>query len=235
MPRMCGLGYEIIMLPLRVLIVDDHRLFRQGLISIMNTRPDLIEVAGEAAGGREAIRLVDQLRPDVILLDIFMPDLNGLQTAKVLRQSHPETAIIMLTSSEEDQHLFEAVRLGAAGYLLKNLDAAELFDLLEGVARGEAAMTRAMAGRLLKGVANRSFNQRSPVEELTEREIEVLKLVARGCSNSQIAEQLYISINTVKSHLKNILGKLQLENRTQVAAFAVRAGLITPLTDQDEE
>ncbi|MBE0409584.1 MAG: response regulator transcription factor [Anaerolineales bacterium] len=223
------------MLPLRVLIVDDHRLFRQGLISIMNTRPDLIEVAGEAAGGREAIRLVDQLRPDVILLDIFMPDLNGLQTAKVLRQSHPETAIIMLTSSEEDQHLFEAVNLGAAGYLLKNLDAAELFDLLEGVARGEAAMTRAMAGRLLKGVANRSFNQHSPVQELTEREIEVLKLVARGCSNSQIAEQLYISINTVKSHLKNILGKLQLENRTQVAAFAVQAGLITPLTKQDKE
>ncbi|MFU8773884.1 MAG: response regulator [Anaerolineales bacterium] len=223
------------MLPLKVLIVDDHRLFRQGLISIMNTRPDLVEVVGEAASGHEAIHLTKQLRPQVVLLDIYMPELDGIQTAKALRQSHPEISIIMLTSSEEDQHLFEAVRLGAAGYLLKDLDAAELFDLLEGVVHGEAAMTRAMAGRLLKGVANRAINQHSLLEELTEREIEVLKLVAKGYSNPQIAEKLYISVNTVKSHLKNILGKLQLENRTQVAAFAVRAGLITPLTDQDEE
>lgn len=223
------------MLPVKVLIVDDHRLFRQGLISIMNTRPDLVDVVGEAACGREAIHLVEQLRPDVVLLDIYMPDLNGLQTARAIRQSLPEAAIIMLTSSEEDRHLFEAVRLGVAGYLLKNLDAAELFGLLEGVARGEAALTRAMAGRLLKCVANKAFDHQSPAEQLTHREVDVLKLVAQGYSNPYIAESLYISVNTVKSHLKNILAKLQLENRTQVAAYAVQAGLVSPLNDSPSE
>jgi DNA-binding NarL/FixJ family response regulator len=219
------------MLPLKVLVVDDHRLFRQGLVSIMKTRPELVEVVGEAAGGKEAIQLAQDLRPDVVLLDIYMPDMDGLQTAKLIRQSMPETAIIMLTSSEDDRHLFEAVRLGAAGYLLKNLDAAELFDLLAGVVRGEAALTRSMASRLLKGVANKSINEHTGVEELSEREIEVLKLVAQGCSNPDIAAALHISVNTVKSHIKNILSKLQLENRTQVAAYAVQAGLLTPLND----
>ena len=217
------------MLPLRVLIVDDHRLFRQGLISIMSTRPDLVQVVGEVAGGREAIQMVERLRPDVVLLDIYMPDMDGLQTARVIHRSLPEIAIIMLTSSEEDKHLFEAIRLGAAGYLLKNLDASELFDLLAGVARGEPALTRAMTGRLLKGVANQSIHQNQLSEELTEREIEVLKLVARGASNLQIAEELFITVNTVKSHLKNILAKLQLENRTQVAAYAIQSGLVLPL------
>jgi len=217
------------MLPLRVLIVDDHRLFRQGLISIMSTRPDLVQVVGEAAGGHEAIQFVTNQQPDVVLLDIYMPDLDGLQTALLIRQAAPSTAIIMLTSSEEDKHLFEAIRLGAAGYLLKNLDANELFDLIAGVARGEAALTRAMASRLLKGVANRTIDQDSIADGLTEREIEVLKLVARGNSNPQIAEELFISVNTVKSHLKNILAKLQLENRTQVATFAVQSGLVSPL------
>jgi two-component system, NarL family, nitrate/nitrite response regulator NarL len=221
--------------PLKVLVVDDHRLFRQGLVSIMKTRPDLVEVIGEAAGGKEAIELAQKLRPEVVLLDIYMPELDGLQTAKILRQVLPETAIIMLTSSEDDRHLFDAVHLGAAGYLLKNLDAAELFDLLAGVVRGEAALTRAMASRLLKGVANKTINQQTGVEELSEREIEVLKLVAQGCSNPDIAEALHISVNTVKSHIKNILGKLQLENRTQVAAYAVQAGLVTPLSDVLDE
>jgi two-component system, NarL family, nitrate/nitrite response regulator NarL len=223
------------MLPLKVLVVDDHRLFRQGLVSIMKTRPELVEVAGEAAGGKEAIQLAQTLRPDVVLLDIYMPDMDGLQTARVIRQALPETAIIMLTSSEDDRHLFEAVRLGAAGYLLKNLDAAELFDLLAGVVRGEAALTRAMASRLLKGVANQAFNEQTGVEELSEREIEVLRLVAQGCSNPDIAGVLHISVNTVKSHIKNILGKLQLENRTQVAAYAVQAGLVTPLSESMSE
>lgn len=215
------------MLPLRVLIVDDHRLFRQGLISIMKTRPDLVQVAGEAASGREALQMVESLHPDVVLMDIYMPDIDGLQTTKIIHQMLPEIAIIILTSSEDDKHLFEAIRLGAAGYLLKDLDANELFDLLVGVSRGEVALTRAMTGRLLKGADNQPGENTTLAAELTEREIEVLKLVAQGASNSQIAEELVITLNTVKFHLKNILNKLQLENRTQVAAYALSNGLVT--------
>lgn len=216
------------MLPLKVLIVDDHRLFRQGLISIMNTRPDLVDVIGEAADGKEAIQLVNTLHPDVVLLDIYMPEIDGLQAIQIIHKSFPEIAIIILTSSESDQHLFEAIRLGAAGYLLKDLDANELFDLLVGVERGEVALTRAMTGRLLKDAGKHSNQNSQPVEELTEREIEVLRLVVRGFSNSQIAEELVITLNTVKFHLKNILGKLELENRTQAAAYAVSNGIISP-------
>lgn len=221
------------MLPLRVLIVDDHRLFRQGLISIMSTRPDLVKVVGEAAGGREAIQLVERLHPDVVLLDIYMPDIDGLQTTRAIHQLLPEIAIIILTSSEDDKHLFEAIRIGAAGYLLKDLDANELFDLLVGVAHGEVALTRAMTGRLLKDAEIHSVRKDNLVEELTEREIEVLKLVAQGASNAQIAEELMITLNTVKFHLKNILGKLQLENRTQVAAYALSNHLFSHHQDGD--
>jgi len=216
------------MLPLRVVIVDDHRLFRQGLISIMNTRPDLVQVVGEAAGGREAIQMVEKQNPDVVLLDIYMPDIDGLQTTRIIHQRLPEIAIIILTSSEDDKHLFEAIRLGAAGYLLKDLDASELFELLQGVERGEVALTRAMTGRLLKDAEKQSVHDDNLVEGLTEREIEVLKLVARGASNAQIADELMITLNTVKFHLKNILGKLQLENRTQVAAYALSKRLVSP-------
>jgi two-component system nitrate/nitrite response regulator NarL len=215
------------MLPLKVLVADDHRLFRQGLIGLMNTRRDLVEVIGEAATGREAVQLAQRLRPDVVLMDIRMPDGDGLQAATQIRQNLPGIAIVMLTASELDEHLYAAVRLGAAGYLLKSLDASELFDLLLGVANGEAAMTRAMAARLLKAVM-RHAAQSGAGDALTEREVEVLRLVAQGASNPQIAEQLNITINTVKVHLRNILDKLQVNNRTQAAAYAVRTGLIPP-------
>ncbi len=215
------------MLPLKVMIVDDHRLFRQGLISIMKTRPDLVKVVGEVAGGKEAIQVVEGLKPDVVLLDIYMPDMDGLQTARVIHGLLPETAIVMLTSSELDAHLFEAISLGAAGYLLKDLDANELFDLLNGVAVGETALTKSMASRLARGVASQSGSKRRISEDLTERELEILKLVARGESNTQISATLFITVNTVKFHLKNILSKLELENRTQAAAFALINGLVS--------
>ncbi len=217
---------------IKVLIADDHKLFRQGLISLMKTRKDLVEVIGEAETGVEAIRLTEQLRPDIVLLDIYMPDGNGLQAARVIRDRVPETAIVILTSSELDEHLNEAVNIGVAGYLLKSLDGNELFDLLSGIQRGEAAMTRAMAARLLKNVA-RAHTTSSEGESLTEREIEVLKLVARGANNAEIAEKLCISVNTVKTHLKNILAKLKLENRTQAATYAVNVGLVSPGTASD--
>jgi DNA-binding NarL/FixJ family response regulator len=213
---------------IRVLIADDHKLFRQGLIGLMKTREDFAEVVGEADTGEEAINLAEQLHPDVILMDIYMPQMDGLQAAKEIRARFPEIAIVMLTSSEKDGHLYEAVKIGVAGYLLKSLDAAELFDLLSGVAKGEPAMTRAMAGKFLKAVANRIVDEEKGEQTLTERELYVLRLVASGASNQEIADKLSISINTVKSHLKNILDKLQLENRTQAATYAVQHGLVPP-------
>ena len=211
--------------PLDVLIADDHRLFRQGLISLMKTRPDLVHVVGEASSGAEAVRMTRSMRPDVVLMDIYMPDGTGLDALRTLMQAGDDVAVVMLTSSELDEHLYESIQLGAAGYRLKNLDADELFDLISGVAQGEAAMTRAMAARLLKNVAGHS-ERPAPVESLTEREVEVLHLVAQGASNPEIAERLCISINTVKTHLKSILDKLQVDNRTQAATYAVQCGLV---------
>jgi DNA-binding NarL/FixJ family response regulator len=211
---------------IKVLIADDHTLFRQGLISLMKTREDLVEVIGEAETGEDTIRLVERLHPDVVLMDIYMPHGDGLYATKEIRKRFSDVAVVVLTSSENDEHLYEAVKLGVAGYLLKSLDANELFELLEGVKEGEAAMTRSMATRLLKGLARRSVDKTRGEEPLTEREQAVLRLVASGASNSKIAEKLSISVNTVKSHIKNIFMKLQLENRTQAAAYAVQSGLV---------
>ncbi len=213
---------------IRVLIADDHKLFRQGLMSLMKTRKDTVEVIGEAETGEEAIQLAEQLKPDVILMDIYMPQLDGLQAARVIHTRHPEIAIVILTSSEKDGHLYEAVESGVSGYLLKSLDADELFTMINGVSHGEAAMTRAVASRLLKGVANRVAQDEKGEISLTEKELLVLRLVASGASNSDIAENLTISVNTVKTHLKNILEKLHLENRTQAATYAFERGLVSP-------
>lgn len=218
---------------IKVLIADDHKLFRQGLISLMKTEDGLVEVVGEAETCMEAIRLAEHLRPDIILLDIYMPDCSGLEAARTIRTRVPEVAIVMLTSSELDEHLNEAVSIGVAGYLLKDLDRKELFDLLSGIERGEAAMTRGMAARLLKSVSRKSLGSMD-ANNLTDRELDVLRLVARGASNLQIAKDLNITVNTVKTHLKNILAKLQLENRTQAAAYALNTGLV-PSAAEDAE
>jgi DNA-binding NarL/FixJ family response regulator len=210
---------------LRVLIADDHKLFRQGLISLMKTREDFVEIVGEAETGLETIEMCHQLNPDLVLLDIYMPDGNGLDAARAIKNNDPKTSIVMLTSSEIDEHLQEAVKIGVEGYLLKDLDADELFSLLSGIEKGEAALTRSMASRLLKNAA-KSRSIENVKEKLTDRELEVLRNVAMGKSNLLIAENLNITINTVKTHLKNILAKLQLENRTQAAAYAIRTGIL---------
>jgi DNA-binding NarL/FixJ family response regulator len=213
---------------IKVLIADDHKLFRQGLKSLMRTRGDIVEVVGEAACGREVLQLAGQLKPDVILMDIYMPGGNGLHITKQIKKQFPNINIVMLTSSEDDEHLYEAVRIGASGYLVKSLDANELFDLLQGVMHGEAAMTSAMAKRLLRRIAKSKTDPDKGEETLTERELAVLRFVASGASNSEIGEELCISVNTVKTHLRNILQKLQLDNRTQAATYAVQHGLVSP-------
>lgn len=213
---------------IKVLIADDHRLFRQGLIGLIETRGDFAQVVGQAATGREAVQLTEQLQPDVVLMDIYMPDGDGLWATKEIRTRFPQVLVVMLTSSESDEHLYQAVQSGASGYLLKDLDATQLFDLLSGVVlHGEVAMTREMASRLLKRVANRADDSTSGEDVLTEREMAVLRLVAIGASNSEIAERLMVSVNTVKSHIANILDKLQLDNRTQAARYALNRGLVS--------
>ena len=216
------------MLPVRVLVADDHRLFRQGLISLMRTRPELIDVIGEAETGLEAVTMASELQPDLVLMDIFMPHGDGLRAAQSIREQHSNIDIVMLTASELDEHLDQAVRIGVSGYLLKNLDANELFNLIEGVERGEAALTRAMAARVLKGMTDRATEHARGEAELTRRETEVLRLLAKGRSNPDIARELNISVNTVKTHISHILRKLQLDNRTQAAAYAVERRLVKP-------
>jgi two-component system NarL family response regulator len=219
------------MLPLRVLVADDHRLFRQGLIGLMKTRKDLVEVIGEAASGREAVRLTGVLKPDVVLMDISMPDGGGIEAAAHIRASYPNTAVVILTASESDEDLYRAVQLGVSGYLFKDLDAEQLFEALTNIERNEAALTRETASRLLKCVAKRSVDPAQGEAVLTERERDVLRLVATGASNQEIADRLMISVNTAKSHIRNILEKLQLENRTQAASYAMNRGLVSPLKD----
>ncbi|MBZ0296389.1 MAG: response regulator transcription factor [Anaerolineae bacterium] len=220
------------MLPLRVIVADDHRLFRQGLIGLMKTRRDLVTVIGEASGGREAVQMTRDLKPDVVLMDIFMPDGDGLEATACICEKFSDVHVVMLTSSEDEEHIYRAIQLGAAGYLLKDLDAEELFNLLMGVEYDEVVMTRAVGARLLRRIGKPHSEHDGLTDELTEREIEVLRLVAQGASNPQIAESLVISINTVKVHLRNILEKLCVENRTQAAAYAVRCGL-APSQDQN--
>ncbi len=215
-------------LPLRTVIADDHRLFRQGLVSLMKTRADLVVIVGEAETAEEAVALCGRLHPDLILLDIYLARESGLEVAVRIRSCYPDVAVVMLTASELDEHLDRAIRLGVSGYLLKDLDAAELFDLVEGVSRDEVAVTRAIASRMLKSLAaseTAAEDRPSRRASLTHREIEVLRLVAGGASNAQIATELHVTVNTVKAHLKRILEKLEVQNRTQAVAHAMRRGL----------
>lgn len=215
---------------IRLLIVDDHNLFRQGLIRILADFDEL-KVVGEASNGREAIALVEQLRPDLVLMDLNMPVMSGPEAARLLSQRFPQIPLVMLTVSDRDEDLFDAIRSGARGYLLKNV---QMNDLLAGIQRvhaGEAIIAPSMAMRLLQEF--RSLAAQAPQEtdesqigELSEREVEVLRLVAQGLANKEIANQLDLSEHTVKSHLRNILEKLQLRSRAHAAAYAVQAGLV---------
>lgn len=209
---------------MRVLIADDHALFRDGVAALLAAWGH--QVVGQASDGEEAIRLADSLAPDLILMDVRMPGVSGLDATAVVKARHPGIAIVMLTVSEDEEDLFTAIRAGAQGYLLKNLEAPRFRAMLEGVSRGEAAITPATAARILEQFVRHERGTGRGPDWLTDRELEVLRLVVQGLRNKEIAATLGISENTAKFHLRNILEKLHAESRTELAARAVREGLI---------
>ena len=211
---------------IRVLVVDDHKLFRDGLIALLEDSEDT-EVVGDAGTGGEAIEKLDSLEPDVVLMDIMMPDMNGIEATKRIRADHPDTHVVMLTMLEDDDSLFAAMCAGAHGYILKGSDKADVLRTVRSVSRGEALFGPAIARRLTalfqhaegKGVSV------SPFPELTDREREVLDLIAEGLDNAAIADRLYISRKTVSNHISNIFTKLHLSDRAQAIVAAREAGL----------
>lgn len=210
---------------MRVLVADDHTLFRNGLRSLLEAQG--ITVVAEARTGREAIELARTHHPDVVLMDLAMPDLDGLAATRLLKAELPTIAVVVLTASEDEADLFEAVKSGAQGFLPKDLEAKALFSLLDGVVRGEPALTPALARKVLQEFA-RPEPQRTErqIPLLTEREREVLDLLVTGVTSTrELAGRLFVSENTVKYHLRNILNKLHLENRAQVIAYVLRQSL----------
>ncbi len=211
---------------MRVLIADDHQLFRDGLKSLLEAYG--VDVVAEARNGREAVELARTHLPDIVLMDLKMPEMGGLDAIRLLGAEMPDIKTVVLTASEDDADLFEAVKSGAQGYLSKNLHASELSELLDGVMLGEPALTPGIARKVLREFARPATPavERGP-DELTDRERDVLELLVTGVtSNRELAARLSISENTVKYHLRNILDKLHLHNRAQVIAYAVREGLI---------
>ncbi len=214
--------------PVRILVVDDHSLFRKGLKSLLDGEPGL-KVVAEATNGREAIEKTRHHEPDIILMDLSMPEMNGLEATRRIKEEMPNARIVILTVEEKDENLFEAVKSGAQGYLLKKIEPQALFDTIRGVLRGEASISRVMASKLMEEFSRQASV--SPLPEaramaLTGREKEILILVSQGKSNKEIATTISVAENTVKNHLKNILEKLHLENRVQAATYALRKGLI---------
>ncbi|HEX6479778.1 MAG TPA: response regulator transcription factor [Ktedonobacteraceae bacterium] len=206
-----------------LLIVDDHQIVRWGIRTFLATQPDII-VVGEAASGEEALQTVVDLVPDVVLMDLMLPGMNGVETTRRLKEISPHTRVIVLTSYHEDEHLFPAIQAGALSYLLKDVGTSELADAVRKAIHGEAMLHPAVAARLVQQVRNPAHEGSALV--LSPREGEVLRLLADGCSNAAIAERLVISEYTVKNHVSNILSKLHLADRTQAAIYAWRTGLI---------
>lgn len=212
---------------LRLLLADDHRMFRQGLRELIE-RKTQFEVVGEARTGREVLEQVDKLRPDIVLLDIQMPELDGISVARQLAVSRPEIKIIMLTMYRQDQHLIDAIKAGVKGYLLKDADAEELLSVIHRVEQGESALDPSLTASVFAAVRRPTAVQ-GMVEPLTDRELDILRLVAAGLDNRSIAAQLYLAEKTVGNRMSEIFQKLNVTNRTQAALVAIQRGLIPPV------
>ena len=217
--------------PIRAMIVDDHALFRRGLEMVLDSEPD-IELVGQASDGTEAVEKAAESLPDVVLMDIRMPRSSGIEACRAMKEAAPSAKIVILTISDEEEDLFEAIRAGASGYLLKDIPLDEVADAVRAVHGGQSLINPSMAGKLLTEfatLAKRDDEERAqelPAPRLTEREMQVLKLVARGMNNRDIAKELFISENTVKNHVRNILEKLQIHSRMEAVMVAVREKLI---------
>ncbi len=216
------------MAKVRVLLADDHSLFREGLAGIIASQPDL-EVVGEANDGLEAFVKAQELKPDLILMDVQMPSMDGLEATRQIKEALPETRIVVLTVRDDDEKLFEALKYGAQGYLLKEIRSQEMLSMLRGAMQGEAALSPSLAGRVLAEFRRLSAHGGTIREEdngLTEREQQVLVQVSRGATDKEVAEALTISLNTVKTHMRNILSKLQVSTRREAARVAKSKGLV---------
>ncbi|RMH00605.1 MAG: DNA-binding response regulator [Chloroflexi bacterium] len=208
-----------------VLLVDDHKVVRQGVRAFLDTQPDL-QVVGEADSGETAVSLAAKFAPDVALMDLIMPGMDGVEATRRLKQVSPRTQIIVLTSYHQDEHIFPAIRAGALSYLLKDVGPDELADAIRKAARGEAVLHPQVAARVVQELHGSRSEKVNPFTELTDRELDVLRLIANGRSNAEIAAELVISEKTVKSHVSNILSKLHLADRTQAAVYAWREGIV---------
>ncbi|ABD10149.1 DNA-binding response regulator [Frankia sp. CcI156] len=215
--------------PIRVLIVDDHALFRRGLEMVLGQEVD-IEVVGEAADGAEAVTMAKEMAPDIVLMDVRMPRRGGIDATSAIKEAVPSAKIVMLTISDEEADLYDAIKAGAMGYLLKEISIDEVAADIRAVYGGQSLISPSMASKLLSEFAamikNKDDRPQLPTPRLTDREMEVLRLVAKGMNNRDIAKQLYISENTVKNHIRNILEKLQLHSRMEAVVYAVREKLL---------
>lgn len=215
----------------RILIVDNQALFREGLRTLLSVRPDL-EVIGEAGDGKEAIQMAAQLQPDIILMDLRMPVLDGVAATRRIAATNPDCRIIVLTTFDDDEHIFDGLRAGAVGYLLKDVPSEQLVEAIRATARGESFLQPSVAAKVVAEFARLAVNQPSTagrqalVEPLSERETEILQALATGASNKEIAAKLFIAEGTVKNHITSILGKLNVRDRTQAALKAKDLGLI---------
>jgi len=210
---------------IRVLIVDDHHVVRKGLVFFLRTQKDL-DIIGEAANGKEAVELAKSLKPDIILMDLVMPEMDGIEATKIIKKEHPDIKIMMLTSFSDQDHVIPALEAGASGFQLKDIQPDELVTSLKKIMSGENQLHPKATSRLLDNLSSKGKQEKVLIEELTKRELDVLKEIAKGKSNKEIASSLFITEKTVKTHVSNLLAKLELADRTQAALYAVKNQLV---------